>query len=83
MTKWARLEGNYVAEVINIDPTGRFHESLKWEKIPDYVNVHYTFAEDENGDKVWIEPMTYEVMQYETNANDAVMPTSTEETPAS
>lgn len=27
---WARIEGDYVAEITDIDPKGRFHESLKW-----------------------------------------------------
>lgn len=30
---WARIEGNRVAEITDIDPAGRFHSSLIW--VPD------------------------------------------------
>lgn len=35
MSKWARINGNRVAEITDIDPDGRFHPSIKWEPVPD------------------------------------------------
>jgi len=35
MSKWARIDGDRVAEITDIDPTGRFHPSIQWESVPD------------------------------------------------
>ncbi len=37
MTKWARIEDEIVVEVIDIDPSGRYHESIKWFAVSDEV----------------------------------------------
>lgn len=40
---WARIESNTVAELTDIDPTGRFHPSLIWVECPDYVQPGYLY----------------------------------------
>lgn len=40
---WARIEGNKVREVINFDPTDRFHPSLVWVECPVEVKEGYTY----------------------------------------
>lgn len=85
MAKWARLEGNYVAEVTDINPIGRYHSSLIWEQVPGYVDQHYTFVEDEDGNKVWNAPVA-DVIQLTPEEIAAIIALaqsqSTEETPA-
>lgn len=32
---YGRLEDNSIAEIINVDPTGRYHPDIVWVQIPD------------------------------------------------
>lgn len=43
MSKWARLVDGRVVETTDIDPTGRFHESIVWTACGDEVEQNYTF----------------------------------------
>lgn len=40
---WARIENNKVKEVINFDPTDKFHPSLVWVGCPDGVKEGHTY----------------------------------------
>lgn len=40
---WARIEGDRVAEVTDIDPEGRFHPSLVWVECQQGVKPGWTF----------------------------------------
>lgn len=33
MTMWARIENGIVAEITDLDPAGRFHQSMQWEPV--------------------------------------------------
>jgi hypothetical protein len=51
MTHWARVdEENKIQEVTNIDPAGRFHESLIWRELPagaeNFVTSDFKLLED-------------------------------------
>lgn len=42
--KWARIENETVMEITDIDPAGRFHESLIWVQCPVEVEQRWTYA---------------------------------------
>ena len=42
--KWARIENNLVMETTDIDPEGRFHESLIWVECPEDVVSGWTYS---------------------------------------
>lgn len=37
MRKWARLHSNIVVEVVDTDPTGKYHPSIQWVEVPTYL----------------------------------------------
>lgn len=41
---WARIQGGKVAELIDIDPDGRFHPSLKWVSCDDAVKAGMMYS---------------------------------------
>ena len=45
MSKWARIENGVVAEVIEINPAGRFPEDWVWVSCPDDVKSRWTYDE--------------------------------------
>jgi hypothetical protein len=38
MQRWARIQNSKVAEIIDFDPTGRYHPALFWVEIPEPEN---------------------------------------------
>jgi len=42
-TMWARIENGTVAEITDIDPTGRFHPSLQWAECGSDVAPGWTY----------------------------------------
>jgi len=36
---WARIENGVVAEITDVDPAGRFHQSIQWEKFDGRTSV--------------------------------------------
>lgn len=44
---WARIEGERVAEITDIDPDGRFHPSLVWVECPSAVSNEWSFVDGE------------------------------------
>lgn len=40
---WARIDGDRVAEITDIDPAGRFHHSLEWVSAPLDVQPGWTY----------------------------------------
>lgn len=56
--KWARIENNVVIETTTIDPAGRFHESIIWESVPDYLTENS--YRDEDGEWVIVQPAVIE-----------------------
>lgn len=43
MTKWARKnEDGKIIEIIDFDPSGKFHESIIWEQVADSVSINDT-----------------------------------------
>lgn len=49
---WARIEGSVVAELTDVDPRGRYHESLIWQACSDDVGYGWSFL-----DGVFSEPL--------------------------
>jgi hypothetical protein len=43
---WARIENNAVAEIVDFDPSGKFHPDLVWTAIPAGVSVGDVMAAD-------------------------------------
>lgn len=43
MTKYARIENNTVLEIIDFDPTGKFHPMLLWVPCSDDTKEHDTY----------------------------------------
>lgn len=41
---WARLEDTVVVELINFDPTGKFHSSLVWKECDDTVKQGWKYV---------------------------------------
>ena len=40
MTKWARKdENNQIVEIIDYDPSGKFHEGVIWHEVPDNTEI--------------------------------------------
>jgi len=39
---YARIKDNRAIEIIDFDPKGKFHESLKWQEVPDNVEQGWT-----------------------------------------
>src|SRR5690554_5368777 len=44
---WARIEGDRVAEITDIDPAGRFHPSLVWVECGAEVQTGWTYDGEE------------------------------------
>ncbi|CAD5747883.1 hypothetical protein BvCmsNSP073_04699 [Escherichia coli] len=44
---WARIENNVVMELTDIDPTGRYHDSLIWVECPADTQPGYTYSSGE------------------------------------
>lgn len=42
---WARIENNEVVELINFDPTGKFHPSLIWKECNDMVKQGWKYVD--------------------------------------
>lgn len=43
MNMWARIENGTVAEITDLDPTGRFHPSLKWAECDSGVAPGWSY----------------------------------------
>lgn len=71
MAKWARIENNIVVEITTEDPSGRFHEDILWESIPELVEVGYA----KNGvDFVAPEPLPVPELDFPEQPIDAEAP---------
>ena len=44
---WARIENNVVMELTDIDPTGRYHDSLIWVECPPDTQRGYIYNSGE------------------------------------
>lgn len=40
---WARIDDNSVAEITDIDPSGRFHSSIQWVECPEEVKQGWLY----------------------------------------
>lgn len=53
MGNWVRIQEGLPVEVISEDPTGKFHESIKWIALPDhfvsFLNAEYIVVEVGSG----------------------------------
>lgn len=47
---WARIEGGLVAELIDFDPAGKFHNSIVWVKCGPHVKAGMTYSNSVFGD---------------------------------
>lgn len=45
MFKWALILNGLAHEITDLDPEGRFHESMVWVPCEDYVQVGWTFID--------------------------------------
>lgn len=43
---YARIENGIVAEIIDFDPSGKFHSSLLWVECDNSVGVGYSYLDD-------------------------------------
>lgn len=44
---WARIENNVLMELTDIDPTGRYHDSLIWVECPPDTQRGYIYNSGE------------------------------------
>lgn len=48
---WGRIDNAVVAEIVDENPEGRFHPSLRWEKLPEGAGLGWHFE-----DGAWSSP---------------------------
>ncbi len=72
--KYARIENEVVLEVINFDPTGKYHESIVWYEVPEDVvpgaitadNINFTLPEPEPEPELGGEPPPERIVNFVT-----------------